>query len=238
MRSATNRRPPGILGPASAPQPGHATPGASIKRSRNRGGFVNESTDPGSHGARPGIVRARASRQPVGPFADHRDIGHPAHPGSATDDARPRLIRWSAAARTCGPGRTTSTLRGSQCPATSLCRSISTSSASMPAPSAGGYLHRKGGIVLRQDLDPDLAYVDAVRMSNQQLSLQYRETKGGPTRSSGSTPPASRPSGSRRSRDYAHLFVPGPDGWSCARRRLVQGEDHRRLFPRPRRLRA
>jgi len=81
-----------------------------------------------------------------------------------------------------------------------------------PAPCAGGFLHRKGGIVLRQDLDPDSVYVDALRMGNQQMSLQYRETKGGPTRLIWINTPRQGAVRLVKIGDYAYLSTVGADG--------------------------
>jgi len=46
----------------------------------------------------------------------------------------------------------------------------------------GGDPHRKAGWMVRQDLDPNAAYVDAVVHGDGLTSLQYRAEKGGPTR--------------------------------------------------------
>jgi TolB protein len=46
----------------------------------------------------------------------------------------------------------------------------------------GGNPHRKAGWVVRQSLDPDSPYVSAVVHASGLTSLQFRETKGGPTR--------------------------------------------------------
>jgi Tol biopolymer transport system component len=46
----------------------------------------------------------------------------------------------------------------------------------------GGNNHRKAGVVIRESLDPDSPYVDAVVHGDGLTSMQYRETKGGPTR--------------------------------------------------------
>jgi len=81
-----------------------------------------------------------------------------------------------------------------------------------PAPGAMGFLHRKGGIVLRQDLDPDSAYVDVLRMGNQQMSLQYREVKGGPTRLIWVNTPRQGAVRLEKIGDYAYLFTVGADG--------------------------
>src|SRR6266540_7426547 len=47
---------------------------------------------------------------------------------------------------------------------------------------SGGNAHRKACLLLRQTLDPDSAYADAVLHGDGLTSLQYRETQGGPTR--------------------------------------------------------
>ncbi len=47
---------------------------------------------------------------------------------------------------------------------------------------AGGNPHRKAGLLIRQSLDPDSPYADAVVHGDGLTSMQYRETPGGPTR--------------------------------------------------------
>ena len=46
----------------------------------------------------------------------------------------------------------------------------------------GGNPHRKACLLIRQTLDPDSAYADAVLHGDGLTSLQYREVQGGPTR--------------------------------------------------------
>ena len=46
----------------------------------------------------------------------------------------------------------------------------------------GGNAHRKGVLIIRQNLDADSAYADAALHGDGLTSLQYREVKGGPTR--------------------------------------------------------
>lgn len=46
----------------------------------------------------------------------------------------------------------------------------------------GGNPHRKACLIIRQNLDPDSPYADAVVHGEGLTSLQYRETRGGPTR--------------------------------------------------------
>jgi hypothetical protein len=49
-------------------------------------------------------------------------------------------------------------------------------------PDTGGNAHRKAGLLIRQNLDPDSPYADAVLHGDGLTSMQYREVKGGPTR--------------------------------------------------------
>jgi TolB protein len=46
----------------------------------------------------------------------------------------------------------------------------------------GGHAHRKAALLIRQSLEPDAPYVDAVVHSDGLTSLQYRDVKGGLTR--------------------------------------------------------
>lgn len=46
----------------------------------------------------------------------------------------------------------------------------------------GGNAHKKGVLIIRQNLDADSAYADAAVHADGLTSLQYREVKGGPTR--------------------------------------------------------
>ena len=46
----------------------------------------------------------------------------------------------------------------------------------------GGNAHRKAGLIIRQSLDSDAPYADAVVHGDGLTSMQYRDVKGGPTR--------------------------------------------------------
>jgi Tol biopolymer transport system component len=46
----------------------------------------------------------------------------------------------------------------------------------------GGDAHKKAGLIIRQNLEPDAPYADAIIHGDGLTSLQYREVKGGPTR--------------------------------------------------------
>jgi TolB protein len=154
-----------------------------------------------------------ALAQAVGQFSDQRDIGNPKLPGSATYDPA------SGAYRVVGGGGNMWTDHDAfhfvwkKVPAGDIAMSTELAFKSpAPAPNAPGYVHRKGGLIIRQDLDPDSAYVDALRMGNQQLSLQYREVKGGQTRLIWVNTPYQDKLRLERIGDYVYLSVPGPDG--------------------------
>ena len=49
-------------------------------------------------------------------------------------------------------------------------------------PDTGGNAHRKACLIIRQNLDPDAPYADAVIHGDGLTSMQYRDVKGGPTR--------------------------------------------------------
>ena len=74
---------------------------------------------------------------------------------------------------------------------------------------SGGNAHRKAALLIRQGLEPDAAYADAVVHGDGLTSIQYREERGGPTREI-----QSRVKGPRRLRiekegDYVSLSVAG-----------------------------
>lgn len=158
-----------------------------------------------------------AMAAPVGVFTDHRDIGKPRHAGSASYDAATRTYRitgggqnmWAARddfhyayKRMSGDFRATVDLKFTS-----------------PTPKEGapGYLHRKGGIVVRQDLDTDSAYVDVLRMGNAQMSIQYRQTKGGQTHLIWINTTRQDTVRMEKRGEYFYISVLGADG------RLVQG---------------
>jgi hypothetical protein len=159
-----------------------------------------------------GPLAGHALAAPVGEFSDHQDIGKPALPGNAEFDPSARAYRVTGGGANMWAAEDDFHFvwkRGSGDVAIETALDFVSPT---PAPGAAGYVHRKGGVIIRQDLDPDSAYVDALRMGNHQLSLQYRETKGGPTRLIWVN--TSRQGAVRLEKigDYAYLFVPGPDG--------------------------
>jgi Tol biopolymer transport system component len=71
----------------------------------------------------------------------------------------------------------------------------------------GKHEHRKAGWMIRQSLDADSPYVDAVAHGSGLISLQYRSTKGGPTEEIQSPIPAPATLKLTRDGDVFSLYV-------------------------------
>ena len=157
-------------------------------------------------------MTAMAAAEPLGQFSDHQDIGKPRHPGSASFDARTGTYTITG-----GGANMWATHDDFQYAWKKMSGDVRATvdvSFVSPAPPAGapGIIHRKGGIVLRQDLDPDSAYVDVLRMGNEQLSLQYREKKGDETHLIWINTAHQDTVRLEKIGDYVYLSVPGADG--------------------------
>ena len=74
-------------------------------------------------------------------------------------------------------------------------------------PEAKGQPHRKAGWIVRQDLDADAPYADAVVHGDGLISLQYRLVKGGPTLEARSAVKAPATLRLERTGDLFSLFV-------------------------------
>lgn len=161
------------------------------------------------------VITANAA--PIGEFTDHGDIGKPRHAGSASYDAATRTYTITGGGQNMWAARDDFHYAWKQM--SGDFRATVDLKFTSPAPKQGdaGFLHRKGGIVVRQDLDTDSAYVDVLRMGNEQMSIQYRETKGGQTHLIWiNTPRQDRVRMEKRG-DYFTISVLGADG------RLVPG---------------
>ena len=158
------------------------------------------------------IISTAAFAGPVGLFVEHGDIGQPASPGTASYDPATRTYRITGVGRNMWADHDEFHYAWKRMSGDVAAETRLEFVTPPPAPDAGGFLHRKGGIVLRQDLDPDSAYVDALRMGNQQMSLQYREVKGGPTRLIWVNTPRQDSVRLVKIGDYAYLSVLGTDG--------------------------
>jgi hypothetical protein len=158
------------------------------------------------------LIPMAAPAEPIGQFADHGDIGRPASPGSASYDARTGTYRVTGVGRNMWADHDDFHYVWTRMSGDVIADAKLDFVTPAPAPGAMGFLHRKGGIVLRQDLDPDSAYVDVLRMGNQQMSLQYREVKGGPTRLIWVNTPRQGAVRLVKIGDYAYLQTLGADG--------------------------
>jgi hypothetical protein len=157
-----------------------------------------------------GTMAVRA--EPLGQFSDHRDIGNPKHPGSAQYDAATGTYRVTGGGQNMWADHDDFHYVWKKMSGDVRATTDVAFFSPSPAPGAPGYVHRKGGIVLRQDLDPDSAYVDVLRMGNKQLSIQYREKKGDQTHLIWINTDRQGAIRLDKAGDYATLWVPGPDG--------------------------
>ena len=153
-----------------------------------------------------------AMAAPVGEFTDSRDIGRPRHAGSASYDAATRTYRITGGGQNMWAARDDFHYAYKQMSGDFRATVDLKFTSPTPKPGAPGYLHRKGGIVVRQDLDTDSAYVDVLRMGNEQMSIQYRETKGGLTHLIWVNTPRQGTVRMEKIGDYFYLSVLDADG--------------------------
>ncbi|HEY0266802.1 MAG TPA: hypothetical protein VGC16_08625 [Rhizomicrobium sp.] len=153
-----------------------------------------------------------ACAEPLGQFSDHRDIGNPKHPGSARFDKTASTYRITGGGQNMWADHDDFHYVWKKMSGDVRATTDVAFFSPSPAPGAPGYVHRKGGIVLRQDLDPDSAYVDVLRMGNKQLSIQYREKKGAQTHLIWINTDRQGTVRLEKAGEYATLSVPGPDG--------------------------
>ena len=114
--------------------------------------------------------------KPVGIFDDHRDIGAVKMPGSAEYDETHKAYTIAG-----GGENMWATSDAFHVVYKRVSGDLSIA-ADISLVGTSGNAHRKGVLILRQTLDPDSAYADAALHGDGLASLQYRETKGGPTR--------------------------------------------------------
>lgn len=122
------------------------------------------------------VTTVAAEGSGVGSFDGHADIGKPTHAGTADFDAARGSYTVSG-----GGANMWGTNDALQFVWKRLSGDILLS-ATIEFPEPGGDPHRKACLVIRQGLEPDAAYADAVLHGDGLTSLQYREERGGPTR--------------------------------------------------------
>jgi TolB protein len=122
-------------------------------------------------------MKAQEPSPLLGVFEGQTDVGSVAHPGSAEYDAGTRSYVVA------GSGENMWSTRDDF---HYVWRKVSsadvTLTASLAIVGTGGEGHRKGVLMIRQNLDPDSAYVDAARHGDGLTSLQYRDGNGAITR--------------------------------------------------------
>ena len=124
-----------------------------------------------------GTAMIYAQTSEVGLFAGHGDVGKPGKPGSVQFDAA-----RGAYVITGGGENMWATNDGFYYVWKQMSGNVSLA-ANIRWVSAAGTpnIHRKAALLIRQTLDADSPYVDAVVHGNGLTSLQFREVKGGPT---------------------------------------------------------
>ncbi len=112
----------------------------------------------------------------IGLFEDHGDIGAVLHKGSSEYDAAVNKYTLT------GSGENVwATSDAMQFAWRRVAGGDVTMSAEIAFANSGGEHHKKAMLMIRQSLDPDSAYVDAVLHGNGLVSLQMRDAKGAVT---------------------------------------------------------
>jgi hypothetical protein len=122
------------------------------------------------------LFAADLGEAPLGLFDGQRDVGAPSHPGSAQFDSGNHTYTVIG-----GGGNMWSTNDAIHMVWKKVQGDLTIAS-DIAFPKPGGNAHRKACLIVRQDLDTDSAYADAVLHGDGLTSLQYREAKGAMTR--------------------------------------------------------
>ena len=117
-----------------------------------------------------------AAPPPLGLFEGHGDVGNPARKGTVVHDAAAGTYTVT------GGGENMWFDKDAFHFVWKKAEGDVALSADVRFAAAGGNNHKKAALVIRQGLEPDAAYADAVVHGDGLTSIQYREVKGGPTR--------------------------------------------------------
>jgi hypothetical protein len=117
-----------------------------------------------------------AAAPPLGVFEAHGDVGSPARKGTVVYD------RAAGTYAVTGGGANMGLAAGAFHFVWKEAQGDVALAADVRFGSAGGNAHKKAALLVRQGLEPDAAYADAVVHGDGLASIQYREVKGGPTR--------------------------------------------------------
>ena len=123
------------------------------------------------------ILSPSPAAENLAPFTTEGDIGNPAKPGSCT--LATSSNSWLVAGGGANMWFTNDAFHF-------VSKTISgdfllRSGIELDWPKPGANAHRKACLMIRQSLDSDSAYVDVAIHGDGLISLQYRESKGGPT---------------------------------------------------------
>ena len=119
------------------------------------------------------LLSFTSTEEKIGDFDGHTDIGTVKLKGDAQFDAKTRQYSITGSGENMWAGEDAFHLLWRK---TSGDQKLSTS---ITWSGTGGHEHRKAGLMIRQNLDADAAYIDAVVHGNGLVSLQYREHTGG-----------------------------------------------------------
>lgn len=125
--------------------------------------------------ALPDRVRAQTSAGPVGMFEAHGDVGAVLHPGTTEYDATTKTYTIT------GSGNNMWATEDDFQFAWKKMSGDVTLTANISFVGLGGVPHRKGVLMIRQNLDADSVYVDAALHGNGLTALQFRDEKGAVT---------------------------------------------------------
>ncbi len=123
-----------------------------------------------------GVALTSLARPEIGIFSDHQDIGQTLRGGSADFDAAKGTYLIA------GGGENMWFASDAFHFAWKKASGDVSLASDIRFEGKGGNPHRKACLIIRQNLNPDSPYADAVLHGDGLTSLQYRETAGGPTR--------------------------------------------------------
>ncbi|HEU4751665.1 MAG TPA: hypothetical protein VFU47_01075, partial [Armatimonadota bacterium] len=153
-----------------------------------------------------GMAPAAVSGGPVGLFEGHGDVGEVLHAGASTFDPATRSYTVT------GSGENMWFTRDAFQFAWKKVSGDVSLAADVSFVGAGKNPHRKACLLLRQDLEPDSAYVDVALHGDGLTSVQFREAKGGATHEVQANVSGPKRLRIERRGKYALLYLSGTDG--------------------------
>lgn len=121
-------------------------------------------------------IGASPAAEPIGAFEDHKDVGTVVHPGSVEFDPSAKTYTVAASGENMWSTKDAFHFVWKKVPLSDLALT-----ADVAFVGAGKNPHRKACLLIRQNLDPDSAYVDVAVHGDGMTSLQFRDAKGATT---------------------------------------------------------